>query len=157
MTTINYKFADGHYEDIEVTEEVAAAFIQLAKEERRNHYKETRRHLSLEMLMEIEERESQRGSLENQSLRRNQETFSLISPELDPLEILMRREQEEEKPIVKALSSELGLTDYERRVAIEHYINNKTQTQIAKELGKNRMYVCRIIKKVQEKVLKKFI
>ncbi len=34
MPTIHYKFADGHAEEIEVTEEVAAAFEQLEKYER---------------------------------------------------------------------------------------------------------------------------
>lgn len=34
MAIINYKFADGHAEEIEVTEEVAAVFEQLEKYER---------------------------------------------------------------------------------------------------------------------------
>jgi hypothetical protein len=34
---------------------------------------------------------------------------------------------------VKALS--LGLTDHRRKIAVEHYANNKTHAQIAKELG----------------------
>jgi len=157
MVTIKYKMTSGRIEDIEVTDEIAAAFAQLEKEGRRNHYKETRRHLSLDMLIEIEERESQRGSLESQSLKRNQEVFSLVSPELDPLEVLMQREQESEKPIVKALSLRLGLTDYQKKIAAEHYVNNKTQTQIAKELGITRMAVCNVLKKVKKKVLDKFI
>ena len=34
MPIIHYKFADGHTEEIEVTEEIAAAFEQLEKYER---------------------------------------------------------------------------------------------------------------------------
>ncbi len=52
MPTIYYKFADGHTEEIEVTEEVAAAFEQLEKYEKKVERKETRRHISLNLLME---------------------------------------------------------------------------------------------------------
>lgn len=52
MPTIHYKFADGHTEEIEVTEEVAAAFELLGKYEKKVERKETRRHVSLNVLLE---------------------------------------------------------------------------------------------------------
>lgn len=52
MSIIHYKFADGHTEEIEVTEEVAAAFEQLEKYEKKVERKETRRHVSLNVLLE---------------------------------------------------------------------------------------------------------
>ena len=52
MPIIHYKFADGHTEEIEVTEEVAAAFELLEKYEKKVERKETRRHVSLNVLME---------------------------------------------------------------------------------------------------------
>lgn len=52
MPTIHYKFADGHTEDIEVTEDIAAAFEQLKKYEKKVERKETRRHVSLNLLLE---------------------------------------------------------------------------------------------------------
>lgn len=52
MPIINYKFADGHTEEIEVTDEVAAAFEQLEKYEKKVERKETRRHVSLNVLLE---------------------------------------------------------------------------------------------------------
>ena len=52
MPTIQYKFADGHKEEIEVSDEVAAAFAQLEKYEKKVERKETRRHISLNLLME---------------------------------------------------------------------------------------------------------
>lgn len=52
MLYINYQFADGHTEEIEVTEEVAAAFEELQKYEKKVERKETRRHISLDMLKE---------------------------------------------------------------------------------------------------------
>ncbi|GHU97999.1 hypothetical protein FACS1894211_00980 [Clostridia bacterium] len=154
MTTIHYKFADGHVEAIEVTEEFWREYAAMLREERRIERKETRRHLSLDMLMEAEERQNKQGGLENQSLKKNLDTFSLVSSELDPLEVLIRREEENNKPLVKALS--LGLTEYQKKIAVEYYINNKTQTQIAKEFGISRPAVSQLLKKVQKRVLKKF-
>ena len=52
MPLITYKFADGHTEEIEVSDEVAAAFAQLEKYEKKVERKETRRHISLNLLME---------------------------------------------------------------------------------------------------------
>ena len=52
MPIIHYKYADGHTEEIEVTEEVAAAFEQLEKYEKKVERKETRRHVSLNVLLE---------------------------------------------------------------------------------------------------------
>lgn len=52
MPTIHYKFADGHTEEIEVTDEVSAAFEQLEKYEKKVERKETRRHVSLNVLLE---------------------------------------------------------------------------------------------------------
>ena len=52
MPLITYKFADGHSEEIEVSDEVAAAFAQLEKYEKKVERKETRRHVSLNILME---------------------------------------------------------------------------------------------------------
>lgn len=52
MPLITYKFADGHSEEIEVSNEVAAAFAQLEKYEKKVERKETRRHVSLNLLME---------------------------------------------------------------------------------------------------------
>lgn len=52
MPIIHYKFADGHTEEIEVTDEIAAAFEQLEKYEKKVERKETRRHVSLNVLLE---------------------------------------------------------------------------------------------------------
>ena len=154
MATINYQFADGHYRKIKVSEELRREYSAMIVKERRLERKETRRHISLDMLIELEERQNNQGSLENKLLKRGQETFSLISRELDPLEILLREEQTENTPIAKALS--LGLTDYQRKIAVEFYINNKTHMQIARELGLSRPAVSKIIKKVQKKAIKSF-
>ncbi len=43
MPTIKYKFADGTTSEIEVTDELYALHLQLVQEEKRNHWRETRR------------------------------------------------------------------------------------------------------------------
>ena len=52
MKTILYTFADGHKEELEVTDEVAEVFYELEKYEQKVNRKETRRHVSLDMLEE---------------------------------------------------------------------------------------------------------
>mgnify|MGYP001057377563 CR=1 FL=1 len=52
MKTIIYKFANGHKEELQVTDEVAEVFYELEKYEQRVNRKETRRHISLDMLQE---------------------------------------------------------------------------------------------------------
>lgn len=52
MKTIQYKFNDGSIKEISVTDELYALHLELLQEEKRNHWKETRRHISLEYLIE---------------------------------------------------------------------------------------------------------
>ena len=52
MKTIQYKFNDGTTKEINVTDELYALHLKLLQEEKRNHWKETRRHISLDYLME---------------------------------------------------------------------------------------------------------
>ena len=47
MQTIKYKFADGTTNEVEVTEEIYLIHLELLQQEKRNHWKETRRHTSL--------------------------------------------------------------------------------------------------------------
>lgn len=52
MQTIKYVFADGTTSEIEVSAELYALHLQLVQEEKRNHWRETRRHISLNYLLE---------------------------------------------------------------------------------------------------------
>ena len=47
MQVIKYKFADGTTNEVEVTEEFYKIHLELLQQEKRNHWKETRRHTSL--------------------------------------------------------------------------------------------------------------
>ena len=52
MKVIIYKFVDGTMNAVEVTEDIYLIHLELLQQEKRNHWKETRRHTSLYYLME---------------------------------------------------------------------------------------------------------
>ena len=52
MQTIKYRFADGTASEIEVTDEFYTLYAELVQQEKRNHWKATRRQISLENLNE---------------------------------------------------------------------------------------------------------
>ena len=52
MQTIKYTFADGTTSTVEVTEDIYLIHLELLQQEKRNHWKETRRHTSLYYLIE---------------------------------------------------------------------------------------------------------
>lgn len=83
MATINYKFADGHTEEIEVTEEFAREYEQMERAERRREMrdkKHARRTVSLEYLSEngIEIADDSPNPLE-QLIENEESAQSLIS------------------------------------------------------------------------------
>ena len=47
MQVIIYKFVDGTTNAVEVTEDIYLIHLELSQQEKRNHWKETRRHTSL--------------------------------------------------------------------------------------------------------------
>ena len=101
MPTIKYKFADGTTSEIEVTDELYALHLQLVQEEKRNHWRETRRHTSLEYL--------------------NENGIDFESPAADPLSVLLRSENEERiHKAMAALGVLRGQEPAGNRAAIGH-------------------------------------
>ncbi len=74
MQTIKYIFADGTTSEIEVTDEFYTLYAELVQQEKRNHWKETRRHISLENL--------------------NENGIDFASPAADLLSVLIQQEDE---------------------------------------------------------------
>ena len=74
MQTIKYRFADGTTSEIEVTDEFYTLYAELVQQEKRNHWKETRRHISLENL--------------------NENGIDFASPAADLLSVLIQQEDE---------------------------------------------------------------
>ncbi len=80
MKEILYEFYDGHVECLEVEDAVAEVYGQIVTEEERNERKETRRHQSLEVMLDAgfdfaDERASIDYILEQQELRESERRF----------------------------------------------------------------------------------
>ena len=129
MQTIKYTFADGTTSKIEVTDEVYALHLQLLQEEKRNHWRETRRHTSLNYLME--------------------NGIDFESPAADPLSVLLRSEDEER--IHSAINQ---LSDKQKDLAEKVFFKGMTLTTIAKEQGVSQPAITQQLATVLKKLKK---
>lgn len=137
MATINYKFADGHTEEIEVTEEFKQEYEKVDREFRLNEKRakqQAARHLvSLDSLTE--------KGIDIEDTR---------SP--DPLEILIEKEQNKMSLIAFADF----LTNRQKQIVKLYYEDRNTKTEIAEKLGIDESTVRECIKSATKKILKNF-
>lgn len=131
MQKIKYEFADGTTSEIEVSEEIYALHLQLLQEEKRNHWKETRRHISLNYL-------SDKG-------------IDIESNAADPLEDCEQRDNEER--IHNAIKH---LSDKQRELAQKVFYDGMTLTAIAKEKGVSQPAITQQLATVIKKLKKLF-
>ena len=131
MQTIKYHFADGTTSEIEVTDEFYATYTELIRQEKRNYWKETRRHISLDYL--------------------NENGIDFESPAADPLSVLLQNEDEEQ--IHKAISK---LSDKQKELAEKVFFKGMTLTAIAKEKRVSQPAITQQLATVLKK-LKKFL
>ncbi len=110
MQVIIYKFVDGTTNTVEVTEEIYLIHLELLQQEKRNHWKETRRHTSLYYLIE--------------------NGIDFEDKSADTLAIIIRRENTER--VHKAL---LTLSDKRRELVHKIFYEEMTMRQIAREHG----------------------
>ena len=110
MQVIIYKFVDGTTNEIEVTDELYLIHLQLVQMEKRNHWRETRRHTSLNYLFE--------------------NGIDFEDKSADTLAIIIRRENIER--VHKAL---LTLSDKRRELVHKFYYEEMTMRAIARERG----------------------
>lgn len=139
MAIINYKFADGHTEEIEVTDDVASAFEQLEKYEKKVERKETRRHVSYERLIESgfefpDESEDTLDTIEKQK-RENAEWQK---------ELLQRQVLEYKKKEIFSL-----LTYRQADAYFRHKYLQIKKTEIARYMGVTEGAVRKLIKKAE--------
>ena len=144
MKTILYTFADGHKEELEVTDEVAEVFYELEKYEQKVNRKETRRHVSLDMLEEA--------------------GFEFADPESDIETVWEKREEEE-------LEDKLALMECERLERKQKLLESRLtarqaqayfkfkylgmkKVEIAKEMGVTEGAVRKLILKAEENLEK---
>ena len=130
MQKIKYEFADGTTSEIEVLDEIYAVHIELANEEKRNNMRETRRHTSLTYFDNL--------------------GIEFESNTADPLSALIRRDDEER--IHNAIKH---LSDKQQKLLCAVFVEGKTITQAAKELGLNKSSISRQLQTIYKK-LKKF-
>ena len=129
MQTIKYKFADGTTSEIEVTDEIYSLHLQLLQEEKRNHWRETRRHISLNYL------------LENGVDFTDNAADSFVAVEL----------RENEERIHNAINQ---LTDKQRELAQKVFFEGMTLTDIAKEKGVSQPAITQQLATVIKKLKK---
>lgn len=131
MQKIKYTFADGTTSEIEVTNEIYALHLQLVQQEKRNHWKETRRHISLNYL-------SDKG-------------IDIESNAADPLDDCEQRDNEE-----RLHNAIKHLSDKQRELAQKVFYDGMTLTAIAKEKGVSQPAITQQLATVIKK-LKKFL
>ena len=132
MKTIQYKFNDGTISEINVTDELYALHLELLQEEKRNHWKETRRHISLEYLIEhgADIADHDGG---------------------DPLSALIEKTDDER--IKTALSY---LTDKQRALIEKAFYNELSLREIARQTGVSHQALSQQLATIYKK-LKKFL
>ena len=129
MQTIKYRFADGTTSEIEVTDEFYTLYAELVQQEKRNHWKETRRHTSLDYL--------------------NENGIDFESPAADPLSVLLWSEDEERihnamstlsvkqrQLIEKVFYGEMSLREIARQTNVTHQALSKQLATIYRKLKK---------------------
>ena len=131
MQKIKYTFADGTISEIEVTDEFYALHLQLVQEEKRNHWRETRRHTSLYALMEL--------------------GVDFIDTAADPCAAVELRENDER--IHNAIAA---LSEKQRALLDKVFNEGKTITQAAQELGLNKSSISRQLQTIYKKLKKLF-
>ncbi len=139
MPTIHYKFADGHTEELEVTDDIAAAFEQLEKYEKKVERKDTRRHVSYERLIESgfvfpDENEDILDTLE----RQEQENAEWQE------ELFQRKVLEDKKKEIFSL-----LTYRQADAYFRHKYLHIKKIEIAKYMGVTEGAVRKLIKKAE--------
>ncbi len=129
MPTIKYTFADGTTSEIEVTDELYALHLQLVQEEKRNHWRETRRHTSLNYLMEM--------------------GVDFTDTAADPVAAVELREDDER--IHKAIAA---LSDRQRELAQKVFFEGMTLTAIARGKGVSQPAITQQLATVLKKLKK---
>lgn len=129
MQTIKYVFADGTTSEIEVTDEIYALHLELVQQEKRNHWRETRRHISLNYL-------SDKG-------------IDIESNAADPLDDCEQRDNEE-----RLHNAIKHLSDKQRELAQKVFYDGMTLTAIAKEKGVSQPAITQQLATVIKKLKK---
>lgn len=128
MQVIIYKFVDGTTNAVEVTEDIYLIHLELLQQEKRNHWKETRRHTSLyyftDMGIDFEDKRTE-----------------------SPLELYIRKEN-----IASIRKAMLYLTDKRRDLVRKFYYEEMTMRQIASQEGVSHTAISQRMKTIRKRL-----
>ncbi|WP_438848976.1 RNA polymerase sigma factor [Anaerocaecibacter muris] len=129
MQVIKYKFADGTTNEVEVTEELYKIHLELLQQEKRNHWKETRRHTSLYYFTDM--------------------GIDFEDKRIDLFAEIVRKENAER--VHKAL---LTLSDKRRDLVRKFYYEEMTMRQIASQEGVSHTAISQRMKTICKRLQK---
>lgn len=112
MSTIKYTFADGTASEIEVTDEFYTLYAEPVQQEKRNHWKEKRRHILLDYP--------------------NENGIDFASPAANRLSVLMQWKDKIEHIALSALSDE------QKRLAKRCFATGRAKSRETKESGRGK-------------------
>ena len=130
MQVIIYKFVDGTTNTVEVTEEIYLIHLELLQQEKRNHWKETRRHTSLYYFTDM--------GIDFEDTRTE-----------SPLELYIRKEN-----IASIRKAMLYLTDKRRDLVRKFYYEEMTMRQIASQEGVSHTAISQRMKTIRKRLQK---
>lgn len=131
MQIIIYKFVDGTTNAIEVTDELYLIHLQLVQMEKRNHWRETRRHTSLNYLIE--------------------NGIDFEDKSADTLAIIIRRESID--CVHKVL---LTLSDKRRDLVRKVFYEEMTMRQIASQTGVSHTAISQRMKTIRKRLQRNY-
>ena len=127
MQVIIYKFVDGTTNAVEVTEEIYLIHLELLQQEKRNHWKETRRHTSLYYFTDM--------------------GIDFEDKRIDLFAEIVRKENAER--VHKAL---LTLSDKRRDLVRKFYYEEMTMRQIASQTGVSHAAISQRMKTIRKRL-----
>ena len=129
MKTIIYTFCDGTISEVEVDDALYAIHWEMVQQEKRNHWKNTRRHISLDYLREYE--------------------IDIEDKFSDPVISIIENEEYEE--LHKAMTF---LPDKQRELVERFFFMGMTATEIAEAEGVSQPAVSQRLATVYKKLKK---
>lgn len=129
MQVIIYKFVDGTMNAVEVTEDIYLIHLELLQQEKRNHWKETRRHTSLYYFTDM--------------------GIDFEDKRIDLFAEIVRKENAER--VHKAL---LTLSDKRRELVHKVFYEEMTMRQIASQTGVSHTAISQRMKTIRKRLQK---
>ena len=129
MQVIIYKFVDGTTNAVEVTEDIYLIHLELLQQEKRNHWRETRRHTSLYYFTDM--------------------GIDFEDKRIDLFAEIVRKENAER--VHKAL---LTLSDKRRDLVRKFYYEEMTMRQIASQTGVSHAAISQRMKTIRKRLQK---